>query len=827
MMSLYLFPATFWSLARFRRITFKKPASASDGKARTMDEKRKLRELAKREVLWTKCFVVHTCILALIWLVWFAAFYAVWGNKEIKQYDPCEILGLDATQCADPKAERSAFRKLSLKYHPDKNPDSKEAEEMFMKIAKAHEALTDQDSINNMKTWGTPDGRSQKTQVAIGLPSLFMNQDNHTLILVVYLVGTVILIPLLVGYVYARCRRYDDQMVMTQTYAVFHHNIRESTHEYHLPEVLACAREFADLKYSTKDEEQLKQLYKRFSRSGKKHGRDEDAQMALPRLKHNNVLLHYNNILLHYHLIASRGVDDDEKPTKLTKGNAANLEFMLKKIGVLHNAMLKIAQMNNWFITSTNIMNLSQKFTQAVWGKHADLLQLPNFSEESIRHVVGGGKRRKGKSKRPKATRKSALLKFIRTDPEQRKGMRHFSQEEKDEVSRVCDLLPQFEVEVEAIVHGEPMIGPKDLITVTVNIFRTNLKAEQFTLQCQAGEKQNESGVKLSMGIYERHGKCNGKPKYQLIRVNEEAPTAPKHQAWLFYAPTGDDVTGIWIVGPEPVTVYPGYERPEFLGWIRSQQLMDATTETPMDATAWFSSSILKGPKKTDEFPKRISYYEDYDDEDDDDDEEPADLNVQMIPLEDDFVPETGIDCTLTQEAEEAGDVYAPYMPDEMSDSLHVICTTSRGVSKTLVGAARTHDMSREVESQLRFWGPEKQGTYEYQVFVKSSCYVGCDVEAFCKIKVLSADQIPQIKAHPLDEKLKHMPTWQEQMLNPDGDVPELSESDDSDEDEDSEEANLRRQRKQEEKERAKKEAEAKRAAEEEESSVESDEDED
>ena len=72
---------------------------------------------------------------------------------------------------------------------------------------------------------------------------------------------------------------------------------------------------------------------------------------------------------------------------------------------------------------------------------------------------------------------------------------------------------------------------------------------------------------------------------------------------------------------------------------------------------------ILKGPKKTDEFPKRISYYEDYDDEDDDDDEEPADLNVQMIPLEDDFVPETGIDCTLTQEAEEAGDVYAPYMP--------------------------------------------------------------------------------------------------------------------------------------------------------------------
>jgi hypothetical protein len=137
----------------------------------------------------------------------------------------------------------------------------------------------------------------------------------------------------------------------------------------------------------------------------------------------------------------------------------------------------------------------------------------------------------------------------------------------------------------------------------------------------------------------------------------------------------------------------------------------------------------------------------------------------------------------------------------------------------------KTSAMSREVEVKLRLWSPDKPGTYEFQLFVKSSCYVGCDVSTFFKIEVLAASMIPKIEAHPLDEKLKHEPSWQEQMLNPEG--YQLSESDDSDEDEDSEEANLRRQRKQEEKERAKKEAEAKRAAEEEESSVESDEDED
>jgi len=813
-LSLYLFPTTFWAVRRFMRISFKKPVSATDGKARTMDEKRKLRELGKREVLWSKPFVVHMIILGMVWLIWLAAFYAVWGNKQIKQYDPCEILGLDATSCADPKAERSAFRKLSLKWHPDKNPPEKrkEAEEMFMKIGKAHEALTDEESKNNMKTWGSPDGRSQKTQVAIGLPSLFMNQDNHTLILIIYLLGTCVLVPVLVGYVYARCRRYDN-MVMKQTYAIFQHHIKETSHEGTLPEVFCAAQEFADLKYSTKDTEQLDKLAKRFSRAT---NRDEETQMAPPRFytqarAQQNAThfgtAYYNNVLLHYHLIASRGTDDTEKPVKLTKGNAANLNFMLKHAILLNNAMLKIAQFGGWFGTVTNIIDLSQKVTQAVWGKNADLLQLPNFSEESVRHVVGGGKRRKSKRAQV-SSKRSALQNFLSADPESRKGMRDFTQEQKAEVTRVCNLIPQFEVEVAASVSGEPIIGPKDLVTATVTIFRKNLRAEEFTLQCQQGAKQNENSVKLSMGTYERHGKCNGKAKYRLIRVNEEAPTAPKHTAWLFYTPTGDDVTGVWRVGPEPITLYPDYEPPEFLGWLRSQQVPDAVTESPLDAATWFSSAVTERPKKTVEYKRKGYTMLEEDDEDDD-----VDLNVQMVPLQDNFLPETGIDCTLTQEAEEAGDVYAPYLPDEMSDDLHVICTVTRGPRKALHAIEKTSDMSREVEVKLRFWSPEKPGTYEFQLFVKSSCYVGCDVDTFFKIEVLPASMIPKVEAHPLDEKLKHEPTWQEQMLNPEGYQHE-SESD-SDEDEDSEEANQRRQRKREEKEKAQEEAEAKRAAEE------------
>lgn len=47
---------------------------------------------------------------------------------------------------ADEKAIKKAFKKLTLKYHPDKNLDNKEeAEKQFMKIANAYEVLSDPD----------------------------------------------------------------------------------------------------------------------------------------------------------------------------------------------------------------------------------------------------------------------------------------------------------------------------------------------------------------------------------------------------------------------------------------------------------------------------------------------------------------------------------------------------------------------------------------------------------------------------------------------------------------------------------------------------------
>lgn len=55
--------------------------------------------------------------------------------------DYYKILGVDKS--ATQEAIKKAYRKLAVKYHPDKNPDDKSAEDKFKDIAEAYEVLKD------------------------------------------------------------------------------------------------------------------------------------------------------------------------------------------------------------------------------------------------------------------------------------------------------------------------------------------------------------------------------------------------------------------------------------------------------------------------------------------------------------------------------------------------------------------------------------------------------------------------------------------------------------------------------------------------------------
>ncbi|MEM9835172.1 MAG: molecular chaperone DnaJ [Bacteroidota bacterium] len=57
--------------------------------------------------------------------------------------DYYEVLGVSKSASADEM--KKAYRKLAMKYHPDRNPDDKAAEEKFKEAAEAYEVLSDAD----------------------------------------------------------------------------------------------------------------------------------------------------------------------------------------------------------------------------------------------------------------------------------------------------------------------------------------------------------------------------------------------------------------------------------------------------------------------------------------------------------------------------------------------------------------------------------------------------------------------------------------------------------------------------------------------------------
>src|SRR5436189_6363322 len=55
--------------------------------------------------------------------------------------DYYDVLGLQ--KGATEEEIKKAYRKLAIKYHPDKNPGDKAAEEQFKELGEAYEALSD------------------------------------------------------------------------------------------------------------------------------------------------------------------------------------------------------------------------------------------------------------------------------------------------------------------------------------------------------------------------------------------------------------------------------------------------------------------------------------------------------------------------------------------------------------------------------------------------------------------------------------------------------------------------------------------------------------
>ena len=69
--------------------------------------------------------------------------------------DYYELLGV--SRDADAGSIKTSYRKLALKYHPDRNPGNKEAEETFKSLNEAYAVLSDPEKRSRYDRFGSAD----------------------------------------------------------------------------------------------------------------------------------------------------------------------------------------------------------------------------------------------------------------------------------------------------------------------------------------------------------------------------------------------------------------------------------------------------------------------------------------------------------------------------------------------------------------------------------------------------------------------------------------------------------------------------------------------
>ncbi|XP_057167209.1 translocation protein SEC63 homolog isoform X8 [Ursus arctos] len=427
---------------------------------------------------------VKKIVLLAGWALFlFLAYKVSKTDREYQEYNPYEVLNLDpGATVAEIKKQ---YRLLSLKYHPDKGGD----EVMFMRIAKAYAALTDEESRKNWEEFGNPDG-PQATSFGIALPAWIVDQKNSILVLLVYGLAFMVILPVVVGSWWYRSIRYSGDQILirtTQIYTYFVYKTRNMDMK-RLIMVLAGASEFdpqynKDATSRPTDNILIPQLIREI---GSINLKKNEPPLTCPySLK--------ARVLLLSHLARM----------KIPETLEEDQQFMLKKCPALLQEMVNVicqliimarSREEREFRAPTlasleNCMKLSQMAVQGLQQFKSPLLQLPHIEEDNLRRVSN--------HKKYKIKTIQDLVSLKESD---RHNLLHFLEDEKyEEVMAVLGSFPYVTMDIKSQVLDDEdsnNITVGSLVTVLVKLTRQTM-AEVFEKEqsiCAAEEQPAEDG---------------------------------------------------------------------------------------------------------------------------------------------------------------------------------------------------------------------------------------------------------------------------------------------------------------------------------------------
>ncbi|ORM41689.1 DnaJ protein ERDJ2A [Babesia sp. Xinjiang] len=380
-------------------------------------------------------------ILALAFF-WYLVFYLIKGidtSKNIKRFDPFEFLGISVG--ATKKEIQKAYRHMSLRYHPDRNPNDPEAAAHFILVTKAYKTLTNDKFRQNYERYGNPDGPGMM-KIGIGLPRFLVDVDNQVLILTLFFIVLLVVIPGIFFYFYRNQKRYTAMGVRLETLQLIYYAISENTRQKVLPEIYACSTECAAVPVTSEDEALLRKFVQDVGEIKKKNSTKETLRNFILLLCHMN--------------------RNEELPPQLKVIQTELLKYTI----LITQCMLDVALCRRWMITTKSIIDFRRCLIQALAGRRDAYYQIPHVNEECVSHI-----------QRSKTGGKS-LGDYIAMPMESKKGLAGMSESQLADVAAFCNFFPQIDLKVDVYVHDAADICVGDIVTFQITITRLNMPKE-------------------------------------------------------------------------------------------------------------------------------------------------------------------------------------------------------------------------------------------------------------------------------------------------------------------------------------------------------------
>jgi len=629
-----------------------------------------------------------------IFLGWILFFYVAYKTTqydyEFANFDPYEILQVEVG--SSPAAIKSAYRKLSLIHHPDKESGDETA---FMRLSKAYQALTDETARKNWEMYGNPDGPGA-ISFGIALPSWIVEKENSIWVLGLYALVFMVALPVTVGTWWYRSIRYSGDQVLLDTTQMYYYFFHKTPHMAikRVLMVLGASAEFhrrnnPDIQERPSDNIEVPQLMKRLPQLNEKN-------------KERPLCFIYSikaRALLHAHLSRL-----PLPPTTLEEDRVAVMKkcpALIQEMVVCVSQLIMLAHAGRLsrmpsLSTLEGCMKLSAMVVQGLWECKSPLLQLPHISEDNLKYFS---------SKRHQIRSLEQLARLKEED--RRSVLNHLDDDQYQNVIRVLGALPWVEMDVKyEVVDDEAttVYTAGAIVTVTVALTRRDLS----TLF-------NDDKAALNGGKVE-----NG----DVIEGDEEEAPKKKVLPWQRNVKKGKKAAALKkTLSKKAAKPQAKKEEPKLKTETRSKDDCSDSGSEEEDGDDMIERDVEEEADK--------SNNESSEPEKDDDQLEKLQSDVALRRQK-----------ILEGKSQISHSVHCPFYPQDKQEYWWAYIS-DRKQQILLTAPYHITNLVDFEEIQLKFTAPFKPGFYTFSVCLRSDSYFGFDLMKDIKMDVQEAAEIP------------------------------------------------------------------------------------